>query len=173
MTKKEESRETYLYYKKNRVCVQCGCYSAAPNRVRCEVCLIKNSESQKNIKKRENEQEKEERKRKHREYLKKLRDERKKNGLCIMCGKPQCNSSIVYCIDCKIKNQRRNEKRKNGIDRSDRKNYGLCYRCGNTCIKGKSLCENCYNVSIQNLPKDNATNENYIRWKNQNKLIFG
>lgn len=156
----------------NKICVQCGRHSAAPNRIRCELCLLQNSESRAKRISLESEQEKSERQAKQREYLKRLREERKINGLCIMCGKPQCSTSTVYCIDCKIKNQRNNEKRKSGIDRSDRKNYGLCYRCGKISINGKSLCETCRDVSIQNLPKDNTNNINYIRWSSYNKLIF-
>lgn len=161
----------FIWYKENKICVQCRCHSAAPNRIRCEVCLLQNSQSRAKKINSQTEEEKEERKKKNREYLRKKREERKKNGLCIMCGKPQCKSSTVFCIDCKIKNQKKNEKRKNGISRSERKEYGLCYRCGKSALVGKSLCQNCYDTSVCNLP-ERKESVNYVNWKNQNKLIF-
>lgn len=162
----------YLHYKEKGICVQCGQWDASPGKVRCEVCLLQNSESQAKKMKKESEQEKKERQRKHREYLKKLRSDRKANGLCIMCGKPQCEKSTVYCLEHYIKNQRNNEKRKTGVPRSERMNYGLCYRCGKESMSGKKLCKSCYETSCSNLPQDLQGTEKYARWKQQNKLIF-
>lgn len=160
-----KNQELYAWYKKMRICPQCGTNKAAPNRVRCEECLAKNAESAD----------------KHRKikpiasrkaYIKNLRKQRKENGLCIWCGKPICSTSTVFCIDCKIKNQRRNDKRKSGMERSERYEYGLCYICGNPAVDGKSLCEECYKRSCDNLP-DSKDGVNYRNWKQRNKLIFG
>lgn len=148
------------------ICPQCGTNKAAPNRVRCEECLAKNAESAD----------------KHRKtspistgrktYIRNLREQRKENSLCIWCGKPICSASTVFCIECKIKNQRRNDKRKSGIERSERHEYGLCYICGEHSIRGKKLCNKCYKKVCSNLP-DGKENANYIRWKQGNDLIFG
>lgn len=104
--------------------------------------------------------------------MKNLREKRKENGMCIWCGKPICSTSTVFCIDCKVKNQRRNEQRKSGIDRSERKEYGLCYICGKRAIDGKKLCDGCYKNLCGNLPQS-KNGKNYKRWKQQNELIFG
>lgn len=148
------------------ICPQCGTNKSAPNRVRCEKCLAKNAESA-------------DKHRKispgntgHKTYIKNLREKRKENGLCIWCGKPICSTSTVYCIDCKIKNQRRNDKRKSGIERSERHEYGLCYICGKRAVDGKKLCEDCYKRSCVNLP-ESKDGVNYRNWKRRNKLIFG
>ena len=105
---------------------------------------------------------------------KKLREHRKAAGLCIYCGKPQSSNSSCMCIDCRIKNQRKNEKRKDGMDRSERPMYGRCYRCG-THIESGKLCEKCKETSIKNLEYANAsekTLERRIYIRQQNNAIF-
>lgn len=158
-------QELYAWYKRMGICPQCGANKAAPNRVRCEECLAKNAESAD----------------KHRKispvtsrktYMKNLREQRKENGLCIWCGKTICSSSTVFCIDCKIKNQRKNDKRKSGIERSERYEYGLCYICGNPAVDGKKLCDDCYKKIRDNLPQSKSS-KNYWNWKQKNELIFG
>lgn len=157
-------QELYAWYKQMGICPQCGTNKAAPNRVRCEECLAKNAESADKH-----------RKTKHIPnritYFKDLREQRKENDLCIWCGKPICSTSTVFCIDCKIKNQRRNDNRKSGIERSERHEYGLCYICGKSAVDGNRLCEDCYKRSCDNLPQSKG-GKNYINWKRGNELIF-
>lgn len=173
---KQNYKELYKWYKEHNICPQCGSNRAAPHRVRCEECLLKNAESSQ--KQRDKSAEKREKaKENHRSYLKSLREERKKNGLCIYCGKPQSQNSTCMCIDCRIKNQRKNEKRKQGISRSERPLYGICYRCGKReIVPGKKLCRECAEKSTiginaaNNSPKT-LERRNYIR--QQNNAIFG
>lgn len=148
------------------ICPQCGTNKAAPHRVRCEECLSKNAESAKKC------EENSPKNTGHKEYIKNLRKQRKENGLCIWCGKLICSSSTVFCIDCKIKNQRRNDRRKRGVDRSERHEYGLCYFCGKKAVQGRKTCEDCYNRCVDNLPESKG-GKNYENWKRQNNLIFG
>ena len=151
----------YQWYKEHNICVQCHEYTPAPNRVRCELCLAKDSERHKgrNIKSRK-------------EYLKKLRAERKSKGLCIDCGKPKCQQSKCYCIDCRIKALRRNKK--TDIPIEYRVEKGLCKKCGkNPIIQGKKLCQKCYDTSCNNLKEGEAGRIKYREYmKNENKLIF-
>lgn len=159
-------QELYAWYKNMGICPQCGTNKSAPHRVRCEECLAKNAESaekQRKIRPRNTG---------HKSYIKSLREQRKENGLCIWCGKSICSTSTVYCIDCRIKNQRKNEQRKTGVLRSERYEYGLCYICGKKAMQGKKLCEDCYSRSVGNLPQSKDS-KNYRNWKEQNKLIFG
>lgn len=157
-------QELYAWYKKMGICPQCGTNKAAPNRVRCEECLVKNSESVKKYRKINPAESR-------RAYNKNLREQRKENGLCIWCGKPICSTSTVFCIDCKIKSKRRNEQKKSGIERPERHEYGLCYICGKPAVDGKKLCEDCYKRSCDNLPQSKEGN-NYRNWKRGNELIF-
>lgn len=169
MTSKETSKANYLAYKEHGICPQCGIHRAAPSRVRCEECLIKNAESSR--KARESKVTKSQK-----EYHKRLREERKAKGLCVWCGKPLLKNSKCFCIDCRIKNQRKNDRKKSGIDRSERPLYGICYRCGkNPIVPGKKLCEACTKQCIKNLEYANHSEKTmqrreYIR--SQNNAIF-
>jgi len=160
-----KSQELYLWYKSMGICPQCGTNKAAPHRVRCEECLLKNAESSE--KQREGKPGTI-RKQRHRSYLKNLRNIRKENGLCVWCGKPICSSSTVFCIDCKLKNQKKNEQRKSGIERNERPNYGFCYTCGEPLDRDGRVCKKCAEKMAANLPK----NRNNINWRNDNKLMF-
>ena len=169
-----QHKELYDWYKKMGICPQCGSNKAAPGKVRCEECLAKNAESSRKQREKKSEKQTEAIRQKHREYLKNLRAKRKADGLCIYCGKPQNSYSSSMCIECRIKNQKKNEKRKIGIDRSERPIYGRCYRCGAKIVAGK-LCDRCLETSIKNLQYANSSQKTlerraYIR--QQNNAIF-
>lgn len=169
--------ENYKYYKDHGICPQCGVREHAPGRVRCEICLAQNAESKQRQRDTENSERREARLSSMNTYQKKIRRERKASGKCIWCGKPLSAYSTCFCPDCRIKNQKRNELRKNGIPRSERHTYGICYRCGkNPILPGKKLCKACYEQCINALESANksektADRRNYIR--QQNNLIFG
>lgn len=158
------SKELYQWYKDMGICCQCGCKKAAPKRIRCEECLASNAES---AKKRREKWEESERK-KDNEVRKKARNKRKEEGNCIFCGKPKTASSTCFCIDCRIKNRRRNERRKQGIDRNSRASYGLCYICGKSLDRSGKLCSICSERATNNLPKMRYN----TKWKIDNNLIF-
>lgn len=167
-----KSQELYEWYKERGICVQCGTNTAAPGRARCEECLVKNAESSKKQRERRDSSV---RKESHREHIRQLRRERKEKGLCIFCGKPICSKSTVFCIDCYIKNQRNNDKRKSGISRSERPDYGLCYRCGSSVNQGERLCDKCKKQSVENLKYADESEKTIHRRqiiRRQNKLIF-
>lgn len=117
--------ENYKYYKEHGICPQCGVREHAPGRVRCEICLAQNAESSARKRLNENDNEYDTRMKKMRYYNRSTRSERKENGKCIWCGKPLSAYSSCFCPDCRIKNQRKNERRKSGIPRSERPLYGI------------------------------------------------
>lgn len=151
----------YAWYKSHGICVQCMQYDAAPGRVRCEVCLLTNAEGAKRHRAKMQSVSQADRSRK-------LRESRKEQGLCIWCGKPQSSYSRVFCADCRIKNQRRNDARKCGIARSERPAYGMCYRCGQAISRGEKLCQECKTQSIANLPEKHVIRT----WKQDNNRVF-
>ena len=169
--------ENYKYYKEHGICPQCGVREHAPGRVRCEICLAQNAESKRRQYEQETQEQIASRLSNMNTYHKKMRVNRKDSGKCIWCGKPLSAYSSCFCPDCRVKNQRKNERRKSGIPRSERPLYGICYRCGkNPVISGRKLCQTCYEQSINALKlaeKSDKTAErrNYIR--QQNNLIFG
>lgn len=152
----------YEWYKSHGICVQCLQHDAAPGRVRCESCLAKNAEGARKSRAKIQSISQAERHRK-------LRERRKEQGLCIWCGKPRSCYSSVFCVDCRIKNQRKNNARRNGIERSERPAYGMCYRCGKSILPGNRLCDECKRQSIANLPAE----RNIIQsWKIDNNRVF-
>ena len=169
--------KNYKYYKDHGICPQCGVREHAPGRVRCEICLAQNAESKQRQRDAENEEQRNERLSAVKIHHKKMRGNRKISEKCIWCGKPLSAYSTCFCPDCRIKNQKKNERRKSGIPRSERPLYGICYRCGkNPVISGRKLCQTCYEQSINALKlaeKSDKTAErrNYIQ--QQNSLIFG
>lgn len=151
----------YDWYKSNGICVQCLQYDASPGKVRCEVCLAKNAEGARRYRAKMQSVSRAEKSRK-------LRESRKEQGLCIWCGKPRSNYSSVFCPDCRIKNQHKNDARK-GISRSERPAYGMCYRCGKAVVFGEKLCQPCKMQSISNLPEK----PNVIKsWRIDNNRVF-
>ena len=168
--------ENYKYYKEHGICPQCGAREHAPGRVRCEICLAQNAESKRRQFESETQQQRSSRLSNMNTYHKKMRSRRKENGKCVWCGKPLSAYSTCFCPDCRIKNQRNNERRKNGIPRSEWPAYGICYRCGkNPVVEGRKLCKECAEENIKNLKKANDSEKTkrqreYI--KKQNSLAF-
>ena len=96
-----------------------------------------------------------------REYARKVREERKNNGLCPGCGKHQPKSGMKYCEQClekkrkydwhKMMNmpadkydnylQRARERSKSRYIRL--KNAGLCTSCGKEKTTGYVQCDKC------------------------------
>ena len=169
--------KNYKYYKDHGICPQCGVREHAPGRVRCEICLAKNAESKRRQYEQETQEQRASRLSSVNTYCKKMRSNRKNSEKCIWCGNPLSAYSTCFCPDCRIKNQKNNERRKSDIPRSERPLYGICYKCGkNPVIPGRKLCETCYEqslsaLSVANKSEKKAERRNYIR--QQNNLIFG
>ena len=167
----EDSRLLYEFYKRNGICVNCGQIKSAKGRVRCINCLEKGAESQRRRRLEKTEEELEKERKQRRDYRRKYYYENKEKGLCVNCGKPRTSTSKIYCIDCAIKNQKKNNKRKCGIERYERKNYGKCYVCNEPVGKCGTMCDKCYEMVCANLPKK-MNQSVYMMHKQQNKAIF-
>lgn len=149
-------KKSYEWYKEHGICVQCGQEEAAQHRVRCLECLAKNT-----TRKRKNMDP---------EYAKRKRRERQEQGKCVWCGRPRAKDSKCYCTECRIKNRRRLAEKRDGIARSERPAYGMCYRCG-APINGGTLCDNCMAQSMANLPKHPPAG--WIQYhRNGNRALF-
>ena len=81
------------------VCVECGKKPPFEGRVRCEDCLCRDLLAHHNTTDSP----------KRKENLKKLRDERKVAGLCIVCGKPAYKEH-TRCYECYLRNKRASDK---------------------------------------------------------------
>ena len=132
------SYDTYHYYKEHGICIQCHQEDAAPGRTRCLNCLSIMAENQRRHRNKLTEEEREEIKRKKREQSKALRDYRRENGLCLVCGKPvyknysKCYEHYLYFK--RIDRERREAKKKGYAE------LGLCRICGEPTVEGKKFC---------------------------------
>jgi len=145
---RKERREGYKFYKSIGICPSCRKYSAVPGRVYCEVCTEQQRYEE------EKRYSKPIKRNRRKESNKKRYDRYKAEGKCIYCGKPK-EGNFTGCPKCikkrKIQRAIRNEK-KEGIERSELPNYGICYTCcKNPVMEGKRLCAACYGRSMESL----------------------
>ena len=133
------SYEAYHYYKDHGICVYCKREKAAPGRAMCLNCASIVAEKRRAKYSKLSEEERAERNRKKREQSKALREYRKENGLCLVCGKPvyknysKCYEHYIYF---KRVNRERNKAQAKGYAE-----LGLCRICGKPVVKGKKFCE--------------------------------
>lgn len=81
----------------------------------------------------------------------KLKESRKANGLCPVCGKP-ANDGFVMCGPCRKK---RSDYRKRHRIRVPRGECGVCYRCNKKeAISGKRMCLECYEKAVETAIKN-------------------
>lgn len=163
----KQSMEQYYWYKEHGICVKCKEYEAVPNKVKCEVCLLKESETAKKKIDNLTEEQKEERKALRREQERLRREKAKENGICTHCFKRKVVEGKNRCLDCIVKDKKRYiQKQKGKIIRSERKHYGLCYICGKASMYNKTLCVECFE-SRSSWMKDFNINhkENIEKWR--------
>ena len=138
MSKNTVSYETYHWYKDHGICVDCKEVEAAPGKTRCLNCLSIRAEKRREKDSKLTEEERAEINRIKREKSQKLRDYRKANGLCDICGKPvyknysKCYEHYLYH---KRVTRQRNEAKKKGYAE-----IGLCRICGKPTAEGKKFC---------------------------------
>lgn len=160
----------YQFYKSIGICGKCHRNPIEPNRAKCFECLEKEATARRNRLAKENENERKQRLEKMKLYNKRSRDKSKADGKCVWCKKPLSAYSGCFCIDCRVKNKQKNDQRKDGIDRSERNQFGRCYICNEIADKGK-LCSRCYENVCNNLPKS-MNIALYKHNKNQNRAVF-
>lgn len=151
---RKQNRE---YHKKIGICTHCGKNPAEPNKKLCYECLGAFQDSYA-AKRRTDEQREKDRLRK-----KRLKDERIEKGLCPKCGKYKSINGGL-CQRCKAYLKKYRDKKRCDLQRSERPDYGICYICGkNPIMKGKRVCESCYEVRLKTLP---------AMWENMNNDYF-
>lgn len=155
---KDYDKELYEWYKAHHICPSCGRRSAAPGRVRCEICLAVGANRGPHP-------------RDPGKY-KELRERRKAEGKCIWCGKPLAADSKCFCKECQIKNRRRQIAKRDSIARSERPAFNLCYVCGAPIADG-TLCGECRERCISHLPAPSKDSAWYQYHKRRNNVLFG
>ena len=140
-----------------RICPRCGSNKLWGDEKMCIDCREKMYEYNKLHRSRRN---------------KNYNDLRKKNGLCIKCGKRPPVQGKAKCSMCAAKERIRSReyRMRKGIDvdRSERSRYGRCYFCGVKIDSGE-ICDYCRERIMKNLPRASGNDS----WKKDNKIIFG
>lgn len=152
----------YQFYKSLGICVRCHKTYAEPNKVRCAECAYKDlvrtqKTTEKSAKTKKKDMER---------YY-----ELKRNGICTNCKHEKAVVGKTKCKKCIAKIRNRNNAKKDGISRSERVAYGLCYICGESIMQGKKVCERCYNTRLESVNKIMHL-PGPKHWANDNKLIF-
>lgn len=122
-------KETREFNKKHNICTMCRHEIVYDGFATCEICRDKQKQYSEKFYSKETESKKEERKRKQAEYMRDKRAERKKQGVCVECGKKLCANSKIHCLEHYIENKKSYTPVE--IPREQRVDYGLCYTCGN------------------------------------------
>lgn len=173
MKKRTRNNERYEWYKAHGICPVCGQNDPMPGRIRCADCIYKDGERKYKFLAKETPEEKEKRLARQRKKSKKRYEERKAQGLCVMCGKPAYKGGVL-CYECTIKAKKRDAERweKIGITKLP-KPEGVCLICDKPVKEGFRYCEEHYQKKCITLAKnrEKIDRENHP-WKVKNKLLF-
>ena len=138
------SKELYYWYKEHGRCPRCG-GEPVNGMVHCIDCLDKLREQAEKYQKGWSEEKRKHHNEQQREYCKRVREERKAAGLCVVCGKRKAYQTLM-CGLCRNKhNKRRREKHRDdgGMTYEERIDPQRCYICGAPAVQGKRTCEKC------------------------------
>lgn len=129
------------FYKSNGICPICGINIIFKHESACPECKAKQQTRAES----------------NREYfrsrIKAIREERVKNGLCAMCGKPTVNGKY-RCPECEEKQRQYAKKRPKKYVKENWSTDGKCAICGGEpLVDGKRVCEKCYLRLLNSIDK--------------------
>ena len=161
-------RESRALFKSLGLCPRCGKNKLFGDEKECPECVAKMYETnvRSKTKKYGNY------KKFSKEYYKKDIARLTEQNLCRGCRKRQRAVGHTYCEICLAKKRAesreiRNRTKNNGISRSERPNYGLCYTCGGKLDRNGRVCAKCASKMTKNLPKKG---DNKI-WREDNRIL--
>ena len=170
---KDTLKDEYWFFVKMGICTKCGKYTAAPGRRKCEVCLAKDAESHMKMREAKGKGNSN-----HKEYLKRRREEAKKQGICRSCLKRKVMPGWSMCHECASKNRRKLRKlheSQGHISYTEAVENGLCTCCRRERSTHGKLCDTCYEKSLIKLEKamqSRKTLEYRERMRRENEAIF-
>lgn len=151
--RKEHRKENRQYLIKIGMCSRCGKNKAEPHKKMCYECLGKDKDYYRaSDKTKKIERDK--------ENLKKAIE----SGKCRSCKSKKAVYG-VFCPSCYRKQIMYRQRGKNGIDRSERVSYGLCYICGKPVLSGKGVCSDCYKTRVRciQIAAESPNRDDYFR----------
>lgn len=148
-------RETREFYRNNGFCPECGKEKLFGKEKVCILCSAKKFEYDQKYKVEKYGSIKEG----NRKRYQRRNQYCKENNLCRSCGKRKNAEGHTYCTTCLIKKRERGKEYRNkhendGIPRSERPYYGLCYMCGEKLDNQESsFCTKCRERTAKNFDK--------------------
>lgn len=159
------SRENRKYYKEHGICPTCGKNLLYGDEKRCLECRAYRANYYEKVEKHRTEEEKEKSRRKSAEAERKRKEQRKKNGICVKCGKRKADGGFVTCPVCREKARGRNAAKRQKCEQMTKEDYlekrrsylrnGKCWICGEPVFVPHKLCEKHYNImyAVSQLPQ--------------------
>lgn len=136
-----KQKERYEYYKSRGICPICGVNIIFEHESICPECKVKRCERV------------EKNKYNYRQHAKERRDNRVKNGLCAVCGKPTVDGKY-RCTECQEKARKSAKKRPKKYVRQNWISDRMCAVCGGEpLVDGKRVCEKCYMRLLNSVEK--------------------
>ena len=150
--------ETRQFYMEHGICYSCGQERAEPGKKRCWRCLANNNDASKLYYGNLSPEKKEKLIERRGQAAKEQYAERKKAGLCPVCGKENPNKNFVMCPVCREHSRKRKAKlRRKGtrLTMQMRADGHRCFLCTKEIplVPGKKLCPECYKKTCENLKK--------------------
>lgn len=132
----EYAREVREYRKSLGMCERCGKERVAVNSKRlCLDCLEVNRQKQESRWKGKSAEERRQIRDKYNASRREKQDQRRRDGLCVVCGKPVYNghsNCMEHYLYYRRKKDEYRDQKKKGY-----KELGLCINCGKECVPGK------------------------------------
>ena len=143
--KRKENRERVNAWrrmqKEHHICRQCGqqdAYTLSGRTYCAECCAIKSERARKW---------RAEHPGANAETVRKNREKRKAEGVCVKCGRPKSDSNHVLCGECRAKQHRYKAAARNC--NYPRGENGICWQCNKKPVKeGFNLCPECYEMKL-------------------------
>lgn len=162
----KSSKETYKAYQKNKVCPMCRINKLFGDEKICVECRVKDLERHEKLRKEKSEHYNNVSKISNR----KLRTNRKINGLCVRCGNKLNDLRYSNCEMCRQKEN--TKKRIQYIPKVTGKTIeGLCINCSNPVKEGYKVCEHHYQILCDMSHSEKASNfrkeQSKKYWKNR------
>lgn len=159
-------RENRAYFRSLGLCPRCGKNKLFGDEKECPECVAMMYELNRKSREKGNFDAK--------EYYRKDIKMLKEKGLCRRCRNRKVADGHTYCQICLEKHREEGRKRRNiksndGISRSERVSYGLCYFCGVKIDSGKKICQKCTEIMVKNLPEKHSDNKS---WRSDNQIVF-
>lgn len=151
--KKQYNKECYYYYKSIGVCVHCHKQKAGKGKVLCGDCAYKDSERGEKYRMSVSKEQKRKTQDRNNERNRRVREERRQNGLCVICGHKLPDDTYKTCWECRRKSQKyqRAKREEKGSISKDMRYSGLyCIRCCKPIKPNPSkLCPDCYDANVK------------------------